>query len=81
MSGGYNVVSGEIETPTTFMTSGVSEEDTMSGPVGQFVGNLCGEVGIANTAKNAQLLIRWCGAVKSNIWVGDTDCLAREAIQ
>jgi hypothetical protein len=27
------------------------------------------------------LLIRGCGAVKSNIWVGDTDCLAREAIQ
>jgi hypothetical protein len=31
MSGDGNVVGGEIETPITFVNSGVLEEDTMSG--------------------------------------------------
>jgi hypothetical protein len=53
MSRDNDVVSGEIETLIAFVISGVSEEDTMSGLEGQFVGNLCGKVGIANTAKHA----------------------------
>jgi hypothetical protein len=58
MSGDYDdVVGGEIEMSITFVISGVSEEDTTSGPGGQFVGSLCGKVGIANTAKHAQVLI------------------------
>jgi hypothetical protein len=39
------------------MISIVSEEDTTSGEEGQFVGSLCGEVGIANTVEHAQVLI------------------------
>jgi hypothetical protein len=52
-----NVVSGEIKTLITLVINGVSEEDTMGGPGGQFVGSLCGEVGKVNTAENAQVLI------------------------
>jgi hypothetical protein len=80
MSGDDDVVDGEIETPITFVISGVSKEDTLSGPGGQFVGSLCGEVGIANIAKHTQVLIRGCDTVKSDIWAGDADGLAREAI-
>jgi hypothetical protein len=57
MLGDDDVVGGEIETPITFVVSGVTEEDTTSGPGDQFVGSLCGEVGIANTAEHAQVLI------------------------
>jgi hypothetical protein len=57
MSGDDDVVDGEIETPITFVISKVSEEDTTSGLGVQFVDNLCGEVGIANIAKHAQVLI------------------------
>jgi hypothetical protein len=81
MSGDDNVVGGEIKTPITFVISGVYEEVTTSGPGGQFVGSLCEKVGIANTAKNTQVLIRGCDAIKSDIWAVDIDCLAREGIQ
>jgi hypothetical protein len=58
MSGDDDVVGGEIETPITFVISGVSEEDTTSGlRGGQFVGSLRGEVGIANTVEHVQVLI------------------------
>jgi hypothetical protein len=57
MYGDNDIVGGEIEILITFMISRVSEEDTTSGPDGQFVGSLCGEVGIANTAEHMQVLI------------------------
>jgi hypothetical protein len=82
MSGDYDdVVGGEIETSITFVISGVSEEDTTSGPGSQFVGSLCGKVGIANTAEHAQVLIWGCDTIKSDIRAGDVDYLAREVIQ
>jgi hypothetical protein len=45
------------------------------------VGHLCGEVGIENAAGHAQVLIRGCDIVKSDIRARDTDHFAREAIQ
>jgi hypothetical protein len=57
MLGDDDVVGGEIETLIALVIGDVSEEYTMSGPRGQFVSILCGEVGIANIAKNAQVLI------------------------
>jgi hypothetical protein len=58
MLGDDDVVGGEIETLIALVIDGVSEEYTTSGPGGgQFVSSLCREVGIANTAKNAQVLI------------------------
>jgi hypothetical protein len=57
MSGDDDVVGGEIETTIALVINGVSKEYTTSGLGGQFVSSLCGEVGIANTAKNAQVLI------------------------
>jgi hypothetical protein len=81
MSGDDDVVDGEIETPISFVISKVSEEDTTSGLGVQFVDSLCGEVGIANIAKHAQVLIWGCDAIKSDIRAGDVDCLAREATQ
>jgi hypothetical protein len=51
-----DVVGGEIDTPITFAISRVSEEDTTSGPGGQFVGILYREVGIENTAEQTQVL-------------------------
>jgi hypothetical protein len=56
MLGDDDIVGGEIETPITFVISGVSEEDRASGP-GGFMGRLCREVRIANTAEHAQVLI------------------------
>jgi hypothetical protein len=82
MSGDDDVISGEIETLIALVTGGVSEKYTTSGPRGgQFVSSLCGEIGIANTTENVQVLIWGCGIVKSNIRVGGVDCLARKAIQ
>jgi hypothetical protein len=40
MSGDDDVVGGEIETPTTFVISRVSDEDTPSGPGGVICGQL-----------------------------------------
>jgi hypothetical protein len=57
MSGDDDVGGGEIETPITFVISGVSEEDTTSGRGGQFVGSLCGKVGIASTAEHTQVVV------------------------
>jgi hypothetical protein len=56
MSVDDDVVGGEIETPIAFVIGGVSEEYTTSGSGGQFLSSLCGEVGIANTTENAQVL-------------------------
>jgi hypothetical protein len=81
MSGDDDVVGGEIETLITFVISGGSEEDTKSGLRGQFVGSLCGEVGIANIAEHMQVLIWGCDVVKSDIRAGGAACLPREAIQ
>jgi hypothetical protein len=50
-------VGGEIKTSISLVIDGVSEEYTMSGLEGQFVSSLCGEVGIANTVENVQVLI------------------------
>jgi hypothetical protein len=41
---------------------------------------LCGEVGIVDAAEHAQVLIRGCDAIESNIRVGDVDRLTRETI-
>jgi hypothetical protein len=49
MSRDDGVVGREIKALITFVINGVSEENTMSGPGGQFVGSLGREVGIANT--------------------------------
>jgi hypothetical protein len=49
MSRDDDVVGREIEALVTFVINGVSEENTMSGLGGQFVGSLGREVGIANT--------------------------------
>jgi hypothetical protein len=57
MSRDDDIVGGEIKTLITFVISRVFEEDTTSGLGGQFVGSLCGKVGIANTAEHAQVLI------------------------
>jgi hypothetical protein len=58
MSGDNDVVGGEIETLIALVIGGgVSEEYTTSGLGGQFVSSLGREVGIANTTKNAQVLI------------------------
>jgi hypothetical protein len=57
MYGDNDIVGGEIEILIVFMISRVSEEDTTSGPYGQFTGSLCGEVGIANTTEHMQVLI------------------------
>jgi hypothetical protein len=57
MSRDDDVVGGEIETPIALVIGGVSEEYTTNGPKGQFVSSLCEEVGIANTAKNEQVLV------------------------
>jgi hypothetical protein len=45
------------------------------------VGNLCGEVGIANTVEHMQVIIRGCDTVKSDIRPGDAYRFSREAIQ
>jgi hypothetical protein len=74
-------VGGEIKTSISLVIDEVSEEYTMSGLEGQFVSSLCGEVGIANTAENVQVLIWGCGVVKSDIQAGGADCLAGKAIQ
>jgi hypothetical protein len=82
MSGDDDVVGGEIETLIALVISGVFEKYTTSGPGGgQFVSSLCGEVGIANTTKNTQVLIWGFDTVKNDIRVGGADCLARKAIQ
>jgi hypothetical protein len=58
MSGDNDVVGGEIETLIALVIGGgVSEEYTTSELGGQFVSSLGREVGIANTTKNAQVLI------------------------
>jgi hypothetical protein len=57
MSRDDDVVGGEIETPITFVMSGVSDEDKTSRPWGQFVDILCREVEIANTAEYVEVLI------------------------
>jgi hypothetical protein len=80
MPGDDDVVGGEIETLISFVVSEVSEEDTTSGPGGQFVSSLCGEVGIADAAKHTQVLIRGCDAVEGNKQAGDTNRFTREVI-
>jgi hypothetical protein len=57
MTGNNDVVGGDIETPIAFVISRVSNDFTMSGPGDQFVGSLCGEVGIVNTTEHMQVVI------------------------
>jgi hypothetical protein len=57
MSRDDDIVGGEIKTPVTFMVSGVSEENTSGGPRCQFMGDFGGEIRIAGTTENAQVLI------------------------
>jgi hypothetical protein len=52
-----DVVVGMIKTPIAFMISGVSEENTSSGPRCQFVSGFGGDIGIASATKHVQVVI------------------------
>jgi hypothetical protein len=57
MSRDNDIVGGEIKTPLTFVTSGVSEENTSDGCGCQFMIAYGREVGIVGTTKHEQVLI------------------------
>jgi hypothetical protein len=57
MSGDDDVVGGEIETPITFCDHQSIRVRHNKWTGGQFLGSLCGEVGIANTVEQTQVLI------------------------
>jgi hypothetical protein len=81
VSGDDNVVGGEIKTPITFVVSGVSEENTSSGPGCQFVSGFGGEIRIAGTIEHAQVLIGEGDSMEGEVWTGCADRLGGEAVQ
>jgi hypothetical protein len=57
MSGGNNVVGGEIEIPVDFVIYGVSKKNTSGGLGCQFMSSFGGEIGIACATEHALVLI------------------------
>jgi hypothetical protein len=57
MSGDDDVVGGEIETPVSFVVSGVSKENASSGPKCLFVSDFGGEIRTVCATKHTQVLI------------------------
>jgi hypothetical protein len=53
-----DVIGGEIKTQVTFVVSGLSEKNTSGGLGCQFVGIFGGEISIAGTTEQTQVLIR-----------------------
>jgi hypothetical protein len=79
--GDDDVIGGKIETPVTFVVSGVSEKNTSSGPGCLFVSGFDGEIRIAGTTEHAQVLIGGGGSMEGEVWVGHDDHLGGEAVQ
>jgi hypothetical protein len=81
VSGDDNVVGGEIKTLITFVVNGVSEENTFGGPGCQFVSGFGGEIRIAGTTEQAQVLIGGGDSMEGEVWTGHADRLGGEAVQ
>jgi hypothetical protein len=81
MSGDDDVVGGEIKTPTTFVVSGVSKENTSGGAGCQFVSGFGGEIRIAGTTEHVQVLIGGGDSMEGKVWTGRTDRLGGETVQ
>jgi dihydrofolate reductase len=75
-----DVVGGEIKTPVTFVVSGVSEENTSSGPRCQFVDGFDGEIRIAGTTEHTQILIGGGNSMEGEVWAGRADRLGGEVV-
>jgi hypothetical protein len=61
--------------------SRVAQEDTPGGPRGELMGRGGDDVRITCTTKDAEVLVRGCGAKESNMRVGSTDRLRGEMVQ
>jgi hypothetical protein len=61
--------------------SRVAQEDTSGGPRGELMGRGGGDVRITCTTKDAEVLVRGCGAKESDMRAGSTDRLHGETVQ
>jgi hypothetical protein len=59
----------------------VAQEDTSGGSRGELMGRGGGDVRIICTTKDAEVLVRGCGAKESNMRAGSTDRLRGETVQ
>jgi hypothetical protein len=80
VSGDNDVVDGEIETPISFVVSGVFEENTSCGSVCQFVSGFGREIRIAGATKQAQVVIGRGDSMERDVWTGHADHLGGEAV-
>jgi hypothetical protein len=76
-----DIFGGEIKTPTTFVVSGVSGENTSGGSECQFVSGFGGEIRIAGTIEHAQVLIGGGDSMEGEVWAGRADHLGGEVVQ
>jgi hypothetical protein len=64
-----------------FVIGRVAQEDTSGGSRGELMGRGGGDVRIICTTKDAEVLVRGCGAKESNMRAGSTDRLRGETVQ
>jgi hypothetical protein len=81
MSRDDQAVCGKIKATIAFVLRGVSKEDTLGGPMGEFVGRGGGSVRVTRTAKNAQMLVRRSRARKGEVRTGSLNHLRRKTVQ
>jgi hypothetical protein len=63
MAGDDDMVGGDIKTVVAFVFRQVTKKDTHGGAWGEFMGGSGRDVGIALTAKDTEMVVRW-GATK-----------------
>jgi hypothetical protein len=61
MSGDHDAVSGKIKVVVPFVVRGIADEDTPGGTRSKLMWGYRGQVGIAGTPKDPEMLIgKWC---------------------
>jgi hypothetical protein len=81
MSRDDDLVGGPVKAAVTFVVRRITEEDTQGGARSEFVGSGGGEVGVASTPEDMEVLIGGRRPVKHHVRGGETKCLGRRDIE
>jgi hypothetical protein len=68
-------VGGPVKATIAFVVRRITEEDTQGGARSEFIESSGGEVGVASTLKDTEVLIGGWRPVKHHVRVGETKCL------
>jgi hypothetical protein len=70
VSGDHATISGNIKAVISFVVQGIVDEDTPGGMRGKLLQSYHGQVGVAGTPKDLEMLVGRRCVVEGDVWVG-----------